>query len=387
MPSYPQLAWSAQDVPELLRPAIEKYRDAADDQRQIPAELLGQLRANGAFRLNTPRELGGFELPVGSTMNVIERLARIDGPVAWVVWNLNVGVGAAFMSESSVDRIWSGGPDPLIAHSSQPGRLVASGDAYRLSGEWKLVSGADSAEWFGLLAIVMDGGQPRMTEAGPDVRFCVVPRSSVTVHDTWHATAMRGTDSNTVIADDVAVAADMTVVPTAAPRIDRPLFRVPIINQLTSGGAAVMVGMAQAAIDEVVALSQAKTGPDGVPLAHQPRIQAVLGQAAARLGAARALLLATVGALDAAAAAGRRPATEAERGAMRGALCHTAETARGVLTSMYELGSSAVLHESSRLGRIFRDGHAGAQHVIMSAAHYELAGRTLLGLPAGDPFL
>jgi alkylation response protein AidB-like acyl-CoA dehydrogenase len=387
MLSYPQLPWSAEDLPELLRPAIEKHRDQADAQRRIPSELLHQLSANGAFRLNTPRELGGFELPVASTMNVIERLARIDGPVAWVVWNLNAGFSAAFMSEPDADRVWSGGPGPLIAHSSQPGLLAETEDGYRLSGEWKVVSGVDSAQWLGLLAVVVDGGQPRVTESGPDARFCLVPRSSVTVLDTWQAAGMRGTDSNTVIADDVAVPADMAVKPTVAPRIDRPLFRIPVINQITAGGAAVLIGMAQAAIDEVVALSQAKTGPDGMPLAHQPRIQATLGQAAARLGAARAYLLMTLGALDAAATAGRRPATEAERGAMRGALCLAAETARTVLTSMYEVGSSSALYESSRLGRIFRDGHAGAQHVIFSAAHYEMVGRTIIGLPANDPSL
>lgn len=387
MVSYPQLPWSAQDLPELLRAAIEKYRDQADDLRRIPPELLDQLRANGAFRLNTPRELGGFELPVASTMSVLERLARIDGPVAWVVWNLNAGFAAAFMSELDADLVWSDGPSPLIAHSSQPGLLTQTEDGYRLSGEWKLVSGVDSAEWLGLLAVVVDGGQPRVTEAGLDARFCLVPRSSVTVLDSWQAVGMRATGSNTVIARDVAVPAGRTVGPTAAPRIDRPLFRIPVINQITAGGAAVLIGIAQAAIDEVVALSQTKTGRDGTPLAHQPRVQAVLGQAAARLGAARALLLTSVGALDAAAMAGRRPATEAERGTVRGAICHAAETARMVLTSMYEVSGSSVLYESSRLGRIFRDGHAGAQHLIMSAAHYEMVGRTIIGLPADDPSL
>ncbi|MFG1642880.1 acyl-CoA dehydrogenase family protein [Amycolatopsis sp. NPDC049252] len=386
MISYPPLSWSADDLPELLRPAIEKYRDEADELRRLPGELVGQLRAHGAFRLNTPRELGGFELPLASALNVIEQLARLDGPVSWVVWNLNVGFGAAFLDEPSVERIWADGPDPLIAHSSQPGFLVPSGDGYQLSGEWKLVSGIDSCEWVGLLGVVLDGERPRMTEAGPDVRFCVVPRSSVTVRDTWQVTGMRGTDSNTVTAQDVHVPAEMTLRPTATPRIDRPLFRVPLMNQINSGGAAIVIGMAQAAIDEVLALSRTKTTPDGTSLEQQPRVQAAVGAATARLDAARALLLATVGALDTAVEAGRS-VTEAHRGAVRGALCHAAETARSVLTSMYEIGSSTVLYEENRVGRLFRDGHAAAQHAILSAAGYEVVGRTVLGLPAGDPFL
>lgn len=298
-------------------------------------------------------------------MSLLERLARIDGAVAWIVWNLSTGFSAAFLIEASVERVWAGGPDPLIAHSSEPGQLVEDGDGYRLSGKWKLVSGVDAAEWIALLALVMDGGQPHMTEYRPDVRFCLVPRSSVTVHDTWHATGMRGTDSNTVTAHDVPVAADMTAPPTARPRIDRTLYRVPVRNQISGGGAAIVLGIARAAVEEVVRLSQIKTSLDGVPLAQQPRIQALLGQATARLDAARALLLTTVGALDIAATSGR-PATEAERGAVRGAMCHASETARAVLTSMYEAGGSTALYESSRLARLFRDGHAAAQHTFLS---------------------
>ncbi|GGJ33882.1 acyl-CoA dehydrogenase family protein [Streptomyces brasiliensis] len=386
MPSYPQSSLAPEYLPELLRPAIEKYRDEAQEGRRLPAELLDHLRANGAFRLNTPRELGGFELPLATTTALIERLARIDGPTAWIVWNLNAGFTAAFLDEASVDRIWADGPDPMIAHSSQPGFLVPSDDGFRLSGEWKLVSGADSAQWLGLLGIVLDGGQPRMTETGPDWRFCLVPRSAVTVRDTWHTTGMRGTNSNTVIAQDVQVAADMMVASDTKARIDRQLFRLPLTNQITSGGAAVVLGIARAAIDEMAELTRTKLGPDGMPIAQQPRIQAAFGRAGAQVDAASALLLSKLGRLDAAAASGR-PATEAERGAVRGAYSHAGETARAVLTSMYELGGSTALYESSRLGTLFHDGHAAAQHAILSAANYEPAGRTVIGIPSGDPTL
>ncbi|GGJ33764.1 hypothetical protein GCM10010121_051150 [Streptomyces brasiliensis] len=187
MPSCPQLSRAAEYLPEVLRPAIEKHRDEAEDLRSLPGGLLDDLRANGAFRLNTPSELGGFELPLAATTALIERLARIDGPTAWIVWNLTAGFVAAFLSEASVDRVWADGPDPMIAHSSQPGFLVPSDNGFRLSGEWKIVSGADAAQWLGLLALVMEDGRPRMTEVGPDWRFRLVPRSSVTVRDTWHS--------------------------------------------------------------------------------------------------------------------------------------------------------------------------------------------------------
>jgi len=365
---------NAAELPEALRPAIEKYRDEAEEARRIPTELLDELRAAGAFRLNAPRELGGFELPLVSVLDVYERLGRIDGPVAWVVWNLNWGFSAAILPESGQARI---GADALIANSGQPGRLVADGDAYRLSGRWKIVSGIGSADWVALLAIVFDGAQPAMTAAGPDVRICWVPRSAVTVLDTWHVTGMRGSDSNTVVAEDLPVPADLVVPLSVRPRIDRPAYRVPLVHLVFPGCAAVVLGMARGAIDEVAALARQKVGMDGVPLAEQPRLQAAIGRALARTEAARLSLLHCAGELDRAGAS----TTDAARGELRGAISHAAETAREVLMAMYEAGSSDPLYESSRLGRIVKDGLAAAQHANMSAAHYELAGRTHLGLP------
>ncbi|GIF75503.1 acyl-CoA dehydrogenase family protein [Asanoa siamensis] len=365
---------TADQLPELLRPAIEKYRDEADETRRMPAGLLDELRTAGAFRLNAPRETGGFELPLASVLDLYERLGRIDGPTAWVVWNLNWGFSAAILPPSGFARI---GADALIANSGQPGRLVADGADWRLSGAWKIVSGIESADWAALLAIVFEGDQPRMTPAGPDVRIVWVPRSAVTVRDTWQVVGMRGTNSNTVVVADLTVPADLVVPLSVTPRIDRPAYRAPLVHLVFPGCAAVLLGMARAAVDEVAALAGRKVGMDGVPLAEQPRLQAAVGRAGAQVGAARALLLSCAAELDRAGVA----TTEAQRGELRGAISYAAETARSVLTAMYEAGSSDPLYGSSRLGRIFRDGMAAAQHANMSAAHYELAGRTRLGLP------
>jgi alkylation response protein AidB-like acyl-CoA dehydrogenase len=225
-----------------------------------------------------------------------------------------------------------------------------------------------------------------MTATGPDVRICWVPRADVTVLDTWQVTGMRGTNSNTVVAEDVAVPADLVVPFTVTPRIDRPAYRVPLIHLVFPGCAAVLLGMAQAAVDEVAALASRKVGMDGVPLAGQPRLQAAVGRATAQVGAARLLLLDAARELDRTAVAGRQ-ATDAQRGLLRGAISYAAEISREVLHTMYEAGSSDPLYESSRLGRVVQDGQAAAQHANLSAAHYELAGRTRLGLPPNALFV
>jgi indole-3-acetate monooxygenase len=377
--SYPQPPTAADDLPELVRPAIEKYRDEADASSRIPAELLDHLRAAGVFRLYTPGELGGYATPLAAGLSILERLGRIDGPVAWIVWNLNLGYCAALLGQSAVSRIWANGPDPLIVNCGQPGRLVLGPDGFRLSGRWSIVSGADVAEWLMLGATVQDGAR---TDPRSQYYLCCLPRSQVTVLDTWNVVGMRGTNSNTVIADDVPVPPEMSLTVATVSRIDHPLYRIPFTSLGLAGGAAVLIGMARSAVDEAALLAHAKLTAAGTPVAEQPRLQAAVGRATAQVEAARLLLLATAGRLDSTAAA-RRPITDALRGALRGAMCHAAETTRQVLTAMYEVGGSSPLYATSRLGRIFRDGHAAAQHVDLSAAGYELAGRTALEFPTG----
>ncbi|MCZ9340551.1 acyl-CoA dehydrogenase, partial [Streptomyces sp. TRM76130] len=179
------------------------------------------------FRLNTPIEFGGYELPVAATVSLVEQLARIDGSTAWNVWNLNAGFAAAFLPEADAERVFADGPDPMIAHSSQPGMLTRADNGFMLSGQWKLVSGVHGAKWLALLTMLLEDGQPRMTETGPDLRFCLVPREAVEVRDTWHSLGMRGTDSNTVAAQNVPVKDALALKLDTKSRIDRPLFRLP----------------------------------------------------------------------------------------------------------------------------------------------------------------
>jgi hypothetical protein len=44
-------------------------------------------------------------------------------------------------------------------------------------------------------------------------------------------------------------------------------------------------------------------------------------------------------------------------------------------------------YKPGRIARLFRDGHAAAQHANLSAESYEPAGRTLLGLPPAALFI
>ena len=374
------------DLPALLRPVIEQHRDDAERRGRMPDELARALQDAGALGLYTPRELGGSEATVSGVLELLADLARIDGPTAWTVWNLNMGFLAGLLDPAAVAEVWSGGADPLIANSGQPGVLTPVEGGARLSGRWRIVSGADVAEWFSLAAVYPADTGAAGAGFGAGLQLALVPRAAVTVEQTWDVVAMRATGSQTVVVDDVLVPDSMLFGFAAQNRLAGPTYRLPTVTLVYPGCAAVLIGMAQGALDEAARVVHAKTGFDGAPLATQERVQTALGRATTQVAAARGLLLATAAELDRSAAAGRATSDE-QRGALRGAMVLVTEVSRAALTTAYELGSSEPLARDSRLGRWFRDGMAAAQSANLSTAQWSLVGRITLGLPPAVPFV
>lgn len=320
-----------------------------------------------------------FEVPLTDGLRVFEALGRMDGSVAWTVWNANMGFSAAWFPEEGAAKIWGPLADPIVANSTKAAgnTAVPAEDGYLLSVRWDIVPGVDAADWILLFAEVVPAGAGG---AGPaEVRVFYVPRGAVGVLDTWQVAGLRGTGSNSVVADKVFVPAEMTVVASAPCRIDRPLYRIPVYSIGSSGGSAGLLGIAAAAVDEVVALAHAKVTEHGTRLAHTEHAQDVIGRAEATLRSARLLLHDASGALDRSAAADE-PITDGLRSELRAAMSHVAEASRTVLSGMHELGGTSALYVTNRLEQLLRDGFAGLKHRSLDQGMFALAARLRLGL-------
>jgi alkylation response protein AidB-like acyl-CoA dehydrogenase len=370
------LTTDALELPESLRSAIESGRAEAEAQRRLPSELTETLRAARAFALTTPAEYGGLELSLADTVEIYDAFGQLDGPVAWNLWNGNLGFAAAMLSEEGASTIWSGA-DPIIANSARPtGVANPVPGGYRLSGRWDIVSAIDVADWVALFAVAMDDT--------PDVRVMFLPPCDVTVLDTWHTSGMRGTGSKTVIVDGAFVPSTLVVSPFAPPRIDRPLYRIPAFTIASSGAAPIVVGIAQAAIDEVVSMAPTKGTDNGQPLSERPHAHSRLGAAQTSLDAARALLRSVAAGIDATAVAGD-PVSEIHRARMRAAMSHAADVTREVLLTCQQLASSTAIYSGNTIERLVRDGNVATQHFILAATHQDILGRLMVGLDAGTP--
>jgi alkylation response protein AidB-like acyl-CoA dehydrogenase len=171
---------------------------------------------------------------------------------------------------------------------------------------------------------------------------------------------------------------------TAVSRVDRPLFRIPPYTLGSTGVAGAVLGIAAAAVDEVVGLARTKITESGAPLGHGEHVQDAIARAEAAVRSARLLLLDAAERIDRAAAAGE-PVTDVLRAELRAAMSHSADVSRTVLTSMYELGGSSALYVGNRLEQLIRDGLAGLQHGEVARDKFALAGRVRLGLDPQSP--
>ena len=366
------------DVIETLAPIVPRIRAAADEieaRRRLPLDLVGALAGAGVFRLCVPRSLGGGEAHPRVLLDVIETVAAADGSAGWCVMiGATSGVVSAYLAPDVAREIY-GDPGTITGGVFAPrGTAVVEGDAFRVSGRWPFASGSEHCAWLMAGCLVRDGGPPRP-------RMMLVPASEARILDTWNVTGLRGTGSHDMTLDDVRVPAERSMsLIDDRPRVDGALYAFPVFGLLAIGIAAVAVGIARAAIDELVRLAREKS-PQGSSrtLAERGVVQAQVAEAEALVRSARAFLHEAIDEAWAVAAA-RGAITPSERVGLRLAATHATTSAARATDLMYAAGGGTAIYATSPLQRCFRDVHVATQHVMVAGATYELTGRLLLGL-------
>jgi alkylation response protein AidB-like acyl-CoA dehydrogenase len=160
-----------------------------------------------------------------------------------------------------------------------------------------------------------------------------------------------------------------------------PLYAFPLFGLLALAIAAVSLGIARGALDDLIALAGGKVPTGGKrTLAERGTVQAEVARAEAAVRAASALLDEAIGAAWERAVAGAGVDVE-QRAALRLAATHATEVSTRATDTAYTLAGGSALYESSPLQRRVRDAHAATQHMLVAPATWELTGRVLLGMP------
>ena len=207
------------------------------------------------------------------------------------------------------------------------------------------------------------------------------PREDFTIHDTWDVAGLRATGSNDIELDGArAPRARSASLISQAPVEKTPLHSFPAFGLLALSIAAVALGIADGAVDDVrraggredadrldAAAGRPRRHPG--PRRTRPRLAGRVRRA--RRGRGRRCL---------GDGARRRQISVGQRAALRRAATHATEAGARITGDMYALGGGSAVYASSPLQRRHRDVHVATQHMLVSPATWELTGRLELGL-------
>jgi alkylation response protein AidB-like acyl-CoA dehydrogenase len=366
-----------------LLSAIAAQADTAERERKVSREIIKGLAEAGAIHTLVPRALGGGELHPRAFLEIVEQISRVDASTGWVVMiGATSAINAAYLEESAARAVFGDGPGAFTAGIFAPRNAATASDGgYRLSGRWSFGSGCEHASWIALNSLVED-------ETGTRLMFLQVPASDFQVIDTWDVSGLRATGSHDVEVNDVFVPDDYGyAVGIDRPRHDGLLYQFSVMGLLSVAVAAVALGVARGAIDDIRELATAKT-PTGRrrALADWNVAQVDFAQAEAAVRSGRAFLIEAIDEMWDALERGDSPSPEQKALVRLGATAATQGSVRAVDTA-YNLGGGTSIYATSTLQRRFRDIHTLTQHIMIGQSSLEAAGRTLLGLNVPPGFL
>ena len=343
------------------------------------------------FRMLLPHSVDGDAVDPCAYIRAVAELAAADGSVGWCASIANsTGLIAAYMDPGVARDIW-GDPRATVAWGPpNDSQATAVARGYRVTGRWSFASGCRHSSWMGAHGPVVqpDGSLRRNANGHPTIRSWLFPAKSVTLLDNWNPIGLRGTASESYEVTDLFVpeAYSSTREDPALRRERGPLYAFPQQTMYSVGIASVALGIARGMLDAFVELAGQKTPRGMVRLADSGAVQGEVARIEARLGAAFAYLLDTVGAIYA-AADDIAPITSPERARVRLAAAHAITNSVAVADYTYKAAGVDAIFPSSPFERRFRDIHTVSQQIQSRDAHYETCGQVLLGMPPAVFFL
>ncbi|PJK28131.1 acyl-CoA dehydrogenase family protein [Minwuia thermotolerans] len=377
-------------LPEALLADVAGRGDEIEAARRLPADVARAMAKAGLFRMMIPKTLGGLELPVSESLAAMRRVAAADASAGWCVMIAATSAyKSGFLDHETAREIYG---DPLGVYGgifAPMGRAEPVDGGYRLTGRWAWASGSANCTWLSGGAVIREGdGIAKLPNGAPDSRMMIFPAAEAELIDTWMSHGLKGTGSGDMAVEDIFVPEARAVsMMTSVATHDGALYRFPTFGLLALGIAAVALGNAGAALDDLVALAASKkpTG-GGRTLAERGYAQSELAQARAKLGGASAFMEDAVGRAWTLAEAGDDLDVEA-RADLRLAATHATRTSADVARVMYDLAGGDSVYLKSPLQRRFRDAHVMTQHMMVNPATWELTGRVAFGLPTDATFL
>ena len=357
----------------------DRYAEEGDANGQLSQPVVDALHRERILAMWVPKALGGSELDVVSSLRVLEHLTYGDPSTGWVAMaaSLAIGTGAAYLKDDAVDELFGGGRFPVIAgQGTRPGTAVPDTGGFRLSGSWSFASGIKHSTHIHTLGVIEGTGEPRIF---------VLPVEKATLIDNWDVLGLRATGSIDYRIDNVFVPEGYThFAVTEEPRRGGDLFRLGIIGLAVIAHSGWACGIGRRLLDELATKVRGGIGRSGTQAASES-FHEQYAKAEATYRSARALVFEAWGDVKETLDRGERLSVR-QQTLIRLGMANITWACHEVSEFVYKSSGTLALR-SGTIQRLFRDMHAGTQHITSAPPVFRAVGRELAGLAEGKQWI
>lgn len=354
-----------------------EHAQHGDEHGRLADSVVEAMHEHRMFGMWVPKSVpGGSELDPIASLETIANLAYGDPSAAWVMMaaSLAVGTGAAYLEDDAVDELFGGERMPVIAgQGTRPGKAVRHKDGFLLSGSWSFASGIKHGTHIHTLGLIEDTNEPRIF---------VLPVEQATLIDNWDVMGLRGTGSIDYTIDKAYVPESYThFAVTEVPKRGGGLYTAGIIGFAAMCHSGWALGIGRRLLDEMAGLIRERggiKGPQGSSATfqeHYAKAEGTYRSAKAYVNESWADVMETMNRNE--------TISVRQHTLIRSAMIHVTASAHQVAQFVYQAAGTQGLRAGT-VQRLFRDMHAGTQHVIASPPVYQAVGRELAGLAEGQ---
>lgn len=268
---------------------LRAHADYGERAGRLPEASIEALRTSGMLSLWRPKSLGGLECDPVTYAHAVEEIATADTAAAWLMHGTpSTWFDLRHGSEAFIEEVVASADVPVLAETlNRPMQATAAEGGYRITGMTPFASGCKFADWIGHTAFEGE-------------RFLLVyhPRGVLEIKEDWDSLGLRGTASNTIVANDVFVP-DHRVIEVGDsgslnPHFGGALYRFPPLIIPCAISAAIL-GTLRVSLEALKELAEKKT-PFGSSnaLKHRTLAQHHYGEALGIYRAARTYLHSTL---------------------------------------------------------------------------------------------